>query len=169
MKSSSHEIYRHTAIDLEVISAIKVQSECAQATQSKEEGTPKSDPELMKLKNSNMERSDLLCPGSNEKSPYSVYGAQDPYSVKVTSNINSRSCAFSRTQLLHLKTLHLTFFCVVSGMFPLSHFFSAFCAHFPRGYHTRPCIVIIISPSSHRDSEAKGASRCLWKRVGKGN
>ena len=28
----------------------------------KEEGTPKSDPELMKLKNSNMERSDLLCP-----------------------------------------------------------------------------------------------------------
>lgn len=62
MKSSSHEIYRHTAIDLEVISAIKVQSECAQATQSKEEGTPKSDPELMKLKNSNMERSDLLCP-----------------------------------------------------------------------------------------------------------
>ena len=35
MKDSNHEIHRHTATDLEVRSAIKVQSECPQATPSR--------------------------------------------------------------------------------------------------------------------------------------
>ena len=136
----------------------------------KEEGTPKSDPELMKLKNSNMERSDLLCPVKKVhiqfmgRKTLTVLKWHQTSIVKVVHFPEPSSCI-----LRHYKTLHLTFFCVVSGIFPLSHFFSAFCAHFPRGYHTRLCIVIIISPSSRRDSEAKGASRCLSKRVGKGN
>ncbi len=113
---------------------------------------------------------------------FSLWGAS-PHSVEVTSMVEV--VHFSSTQLLHLSTVHLTYFdCIFPLFLTFLHFLCTFLdgpgSRLPRSPKLEllgtafPCLVIITSRSSRRDSEAKGASRaspwrCWWKKVGEGN
>ena len=82
----------------------------------------------MKLKNSNMERSDLLCPGGNQKNTCSVYGAQAHTVLKLRQW--SKLCIFPVPSSCILAQYISPILIVFSLFFSL---FSTFCAHFSMG------------------------------------